>query len=100
MTYVQYPHATLISLGTNLTALSDRLNGDQRGAEDVDGLSDQQQRIQNAIGEFRGAWKTSLLELMTNIGKWGGLSTTIGQMVHDFDAQLATALRPGSSPQA
>jgi hypothetical protein len=37
---------------------------------------------------------------MTNIGKWGGLSKAIGQMVNDFDNQLATALRPGEGPPA
>ena len=94
MTYVQYPYATLVSLGQNLTNLSDKLQGDHRGAEDCDGLSDQQGDIQDAISDFRGEWKSSLLELMTNIGQWGGLSKAIGQLVSDFDNQTASALRP------
>ncbi|HEU0089675.1 MAG TPA: hypothetical protein VFQ77_18850 [Pseudonocardiaceae bacterium] len=101
MTYVQYPYATLISLGNNLTSVSDRLEGEHRGAQDVQGLDTAElARIQSAIEDFRGEWKTSLLELMTNIGKWGGLSKAIGQMVNDFDNQLATALRPGEGPPA
>ena len=101
MTYVQYPYATLISLGNNLTSVSDRLDGEHRGAQDAQGLDgDEQGRIQNAIEGFRDEWKTSLLELMTNIGKWGGLSKSIGQMVNDFDTQLAAALRPGEGPSA
>lgn len=101
MTYVQYPYATLISLGNNLTSVSDRLGGEHRGAQDVHGLDAAEQgRIQDAVEGFRDEWKTSLLELMSNIGQWGGLSKTIGQMVNDFDTQLATALRPGESPPA
>jgi hypothetical protein len=95
MSYVQYPYATLVSLGQNLTSLSERLQGDHRGAEDCNGLAGDHADIQDAISDFRGEWKTSLLELMTNIGKWGGLSKAIGEMVAQFDAQTAAALRPG-----
>jgi hypothetical protein len=94
LSYVQFPYETLVSLGQNMTLLSDKLQGDQRGAVNCDGLSDQQGDIQDAIEDFRGEWKTSLLELMTNIGKWGGLSEAIGKMVNDFDTQTADALRP------
>ncbi|WP_422769939.1 hypothetical protein ACN28C_24860 [Plantactinospora sp. WMMC1484] len=94
MTYVQYPYATLMSLGRNLTTLSEQLEADHRGVVDCDGLTDDHADIQNAISDFRDEWKTSLLELMNNIGSWGGLSTAIGQMVSDFDNQTAAALRP------
>ncbi len=96
MTYVQYPYTTLISLGNNLTALGERLNDAQRGAEDVDGLTDDQSHLQGAIDDFQSEWKSSLLDLQAHISKWAGLSTTIGQVVHDFDDHLATALRPGT----
>ncbi len=94
MSYAQFPYDTLISLGQNMQTLSDKLQGHQRGAEDCDGLSGDHAGIQDAISDFRGEWKTSLLDLMTNIDKWGGLSQAIGKMVADFDAQTATALRP------
>ncbi len=94
MTYVQYPYAALVSLGQNLVGISEKLQSDHRGAEDCAGLAEDQHDIQDTIGDFRGEWKTSLLELMTNIGKWGGLSEAIGKMVADFDAQTADALRP------
>lgn len=94
MTYTQFPYDTLISLGQNMKTLSEKLQGDHRGAEDCDGLSGDCADIQHAISDFRGEWKTSLLDLMTNIDKWGGLSEAIGKMVSDFDSQTATALRP------
>jgi hypothetical protein len=98
MTYVQYPYATLVSLGQNLTGLSEKLQSDHRGAEDCGGLSDDQADIQDEISDFRGEWKTSLLELMNNIGKWGGLSAAIGKLVSEFDTQTAAALRPTDAP--
>jgi hypothetical protein len=94
VTYAQFPYDTLVSLGHNMQTLSDRLQGHHHGAEDCAGLSDDHAHIQHAISDFRGEWKTSLLDLMTNIGKWGGLSGAIGKMVADFDAQTAAALRP------
>ncbi|MEU8088781.1 hypothetical protein AB0B57_34850 [Micromonospora sp. NPDC049101] len=97
MTYVQYPYATLVSLGGNLTTLADQLETDHRGVVDCDGLTDDHSDIQGAISDFRDEWKTSLLELMNNIGEWGGLSSAIGKMVSDFDTQTAAALRPTES---
>jgi hypothetical protein len=94
MTYVQFPYATLVSLGQNLTGISEKLEGDHRGAVDCNGLSDEHGDIQDAIEDFRGEWKTSLLELMTNIGKWGGLTAAIGNLVEEFDTQTAVALAP------
>ena len=94
MTYTQFPYDTLVSLGQNMKTLSERLQGHHRGAEDCDGLSGDHADIQHAISDFRGEWKTSLLDLMTNINSWGGLSEAIGKMVADFDAQTAAALRP------
>ncbi|MEU4474277.1 hypothetical protein [Micromonospora sp. NPDC023888] len=97
MTYVQYPYATLVSLGGNLTTLADQLETDHRGVVDCAGLTDDHSDIQGAISDFRDEWKTSLLELMNNIGEWGGLSSAIGKMVSDFDTQTAAALRPTES---
>ncbi|MFD7653966.1 hypothetical protein ACFV4N_08305 [Actinosynnema sp. NPDC059797] len=95
MTYVQYPYATLISLGNNLTTISDKLKEGDRGAQDCHGLDNADHgRIQSAIEDFRSEWKTSLKTLLEDIGTWGGLSKQIGQMVADFDGQLANALRP------
>ncbi|MBM7086468.1 hypothetical protein ACN267_04090 [Micromonospora sp. WMMD734] len=97
MTYVQYPYATLVSLGGNLTTLGDQLETDHRGVVDCAGLTGDHADIQSSISDFRDEWKTSLLELMNNIGEWGGLSSAIGKMVADFDNQVATALRPKES---
>jgi hypothetical protein len=94
MTYVQFPYEALVSLGQNLSTLSEKLQSDHRGAEDCNGLSPDQDEIQHAIEDFRKEWKTSLLELMNNVGKSGGLAEGIGKMVADFDAQTAAALRP------
>jgi hypothetical protein len=94
VTYVQFPYEDLVSLGQNLKTLSERLESGHRGADDCNGLSGDHHDIQEAISDFRGEWKSSLLELMTNIGKWGGLSEAIGKMVSDFDSQTAAALRP------
>lgn len=95
MTYVQFPYETLVALGQNLTSLSEQLQGEERGAYAIAGLSTETAAIEQAIEDFRGEWKTSLLELTTNIGSWGGLSAAIGKLVADFDAQVAAALRPG-----
>ncbi|MFI9644274.1 hypothetical protein ACIG87_30195 [Micromonospora sp. NPDC051925] len=67
---------------------------DHRGVVDCAGLTVDHSEIQDSISDFRDEWKTSLLELMNNIGEWGGLSSAIGKMVADFDNQVATALRP------
>ncbi len=95
MVFVQYPYETLISLGQNLTHLSESLAESHRGAEDCEGLGSDQSEIQSAIESFRDTWRTSLLELENNIGQWGGLSQAIGQMVSDWDTQTAAALDPG-----
>lgn len=97
MTYVQYPYATLVTLGRSLTTVSERLESDHRGAVDCAGLGDEHGDIDNAISDFRSEWKTSLLELMNNIGTWGEISAAIGKMVADFDSQTAAALRPKES---
>lgn len=99
MTYVQYPYATLVGLGNQLTLVSEKLQGDDRGAEDCNGLDgSDHDPIQSAIHDFRKVWKASVKQLTEDIGKWGGLSKAIGQMVEDFDTQLATALRPSGGP--
>lgn len=101
MTYVQYPYATLISLGNNLTTISDKLKEGGPGAQDCHGLDRADHgNIQSAIEGFRDEWKTSLTTLTENIGAWGGLSKQIGQMVADFDGQLANALRPQNGETA
>src|SRR2546422_11475784 len=95
MTYVQFPYDTLSQLGANLTDVSDRLGQGQHGASDCDGLSgDSQGKIQDAIEHFRKEWKTSFGKLNEDIGNWGGLSKAIGDMVSQFDAQVAEALGP------
>lgn len=95
MTYVQYPYETLSQLGTNLVHVSEQLGQKQHGAANCHGLSgDGQGKIQDAIEHFRHEWKTSFKKLNEDIGNWGGLSKAIGDMVAQFDTQLAEALNP------
>ncbi len=99
MTYVQYPYATLVSLGTELENISTKLADKQHGANDVGGLgSGPQQQIQSAVSSFRDEWKTSFGKLNEDIANWGGLSKAIGDMVAQFDAQAAVCLAPPDGP--
>jgi hypothetical protein len=101
MTYVQYPYAVLSQLGNNLDDLSGRLSRKNRGAAACVGLgSNGQVKIQHSIDGFRSTWKQSVRELVDGVGKWGGLSSAIGDMVAQFDEQTAAALRPGASAPA
>lgn len=95
MTYVQFPTEVLIALGTELSAVSAKVSDKKHGAESCGGLgSDGQDKIQDAIKHFGSTWKTSVEQLVSEVDNWGGLSTAIGDMVDQFDAQSATALSP------
>jgi hypothetical protein len=95
LTYVQFPYAVLVTLGTDLQNISAKLGEKQHGANDCAGLGgDPQQQIQDEIDNFRGEWKTSFGKLNEDIDNWGGLSKAIGDMVSQFDAQAAAALAP------
>lgn len=94
--YAKYPYATLLSVGRQLTSISDELNSHDKGASDVHGLSEDQQSISDGIGDFRDEWDASISKLKENIGNFGTLSTQIGTMVGDADAELAKAMRPGT----
>jgi hypothetical protein len=101
MTYVQFPYEVLSQLGADLDDLGSRLGEKEHGARHCDGLgSDGQDRIQDEIEHFRSEWKTSIDRLVEDIGKWGGLSKAIGDMVQQFDADAAKALAPpgGATP--
>lgn len=95
--YAKYPYATLLSIGGKLTGVKDSLDTGDRGAKDVDGLSDDQSDINGKIGDFRGEWEASVNKLKENIGGFGELSTGIGDMVSQFDAEIAKALKPSES---
>jgi hypothetical protein len=99
VTFVQYPYAVLVSLGTDLQNVSTKLGEKEHGAADVNGLgSDDQGRIQDAISSFRDEWKTSFRKLNEDIDNWGGLSKAIGDMVAQFDSQVGQALTPQGGP--
>lgn len=101
MTYAQFPYAVLTKLGSSLDSLKTDLSSKNRGADDCDGLgSEHQSRIQDAIGDFRGTWKTSVSDLIDEVGEWGTKSAGIGTMVQQFDDQSAAMLRPpgGAGP--
>ena len=98
MTYAQFPYEVLVRLGSNLQALESSLSEKNRGADDCNGLgSDHQSRIQDAIGDFRGTWKTSVNDLIDEVGEWAQKSTGIGTMVQQFDEQTAAMMRPSGS---
>jgi hypothetical protein len=97
MTYVQYPYAVLARLGTDLNSVSTRLTDKQRGAEQCPGLGEGEPEVGSAIDDFRSTWKASVGKLVDDVGKWGGLSKAIGDMVAEFDAQAAAAMNPSSS---
>jgi hypothetical protein len=99
VTYVQYPYAVLVQLGTDLQNVSTKLGEKEHGASDVGGLGgDGQSQIQDAVSGFRDEWKTSFRKLNEDIDNWGGLSKAIGDMVAQFDAQTGQALAPPSGP--
>jgi hypothetical protein len=100
MTYVQYPYAVLARLGNDLDSVSTRLIDKKRGAEDCPGLGDGQAKVGSAIDDFRSTWKTSVGDLLDDVGKWGGLSKAVGDMVAQFDAQTAAALNPSGRRSA
>jgi hypothetical protein len=92
--YAKYPYATLTSIGQKLTGVHENLSQGDKGAKDVNGLSDDQAEINSRIGDFRGEWDASVKKLQENIGHFGSLSTGIGQMVEQFDTDVAQALKP------
>jgi hypothetical protein len=95
MVYVQFPYDTLSQLGADLVKVSEQLGQNHHGAADCNGLSGEgQHKIQNAIEHFRDEWKTSFRKLNEDIENWGGLSKAIGDMVSQFDVQVAEALSP------
>lgn len=99
MTYAQFPYAVLTKLGTNLDDVKSKLSESNRGADNCDGLGgDHQSRIQDAINDFRGTWKTSVHDLVDEVGEWGKKSGGIGTMVRQFDDQTAAMLRPPGGP--
>jgi hypothetical protein len=99
VTFVQFPYAVLATLGTELQTVSSRLGEKEHGANDCAGLgSDDQQRLQSAISNFRDEWKTSFRKLNEDIDNWGGLSKAIGDMVQQFDTEAARALAPQGGP--
>jgi hypothetical protein len=93
--YAKYPYATLQSVGGKLTTISDSLSQSNKGASDVNGLSDDQHRIHDAINDYRDEWEQSVRKLGENIGNLGDLSTQVGQMVGQFDDAVAKAIKPG-----
>lgn len=93
MSYAQFPYAQLVQLGTDLDRLSQELEGDHHGAQDVHGLDEKDHaQIRAAVEGFQDEWKSSLLELIDNIGKTGKLSQAIGTLVQNFDAEMGKGL--------
>ena len=101
MTYAQFPYAVLIKLGTNLDDVKSTLTDSNRGADNCAGLgSDHQGRIQDAINDFRSTWKTSVHDLIDEVGEWSQKSGGIGTMVQQFDEQTAAMFWSGGSGPA
>lgn len=98
--YAQYPFEALQAVGSSLTTISEQISSQSKNAFEVLGFTPDQARIDEALGNFRSEWEASLTKLGENIGGFGDTSTQIGTMSGQFDAQLATSLRPGGSPSS
>lgn len=96
--FAQYPFEELQAVGRSLTAIAEQISGQSKLAFEVEGLTADQARIAEALGHFRSEWQASLNKLGENIGSFGDMSTQIGTMSGQFDAELATMLRPGGAP--
>ena len=94
--YAQYPYATLLSVGGTLGTIADQLAANDKGAIiyqlHVKSFFDAND---DGIGDFRDEWGESIRQLKENIGTFGELSTQIGTMVGNTDAELAKAMQPG-----
>ncbi|MTD15257.1 hypothetical protein GIS00_15045 [Nakamurella sp. YIM 132087] len=95
--YAKYPYATLQSLGSNLTGISETVSSSSKGSYDVSGLSGDQGDISNALGDFRDEWEASVDKLGESIGGYGELTTQIGDMSQGLDQALADAMNPGAT---
>ncbi|SDO77633.1 hypothetical protein SAMN04515671_1965 [Nakamurella panacisegetis] len=95
--HAQYPYAALQSVGANLRGISEQIGSKSKGAFDIAGLTQDQSRINDAIGHFRSEWEASVKKLGENIGGFGELSTQIGTIAAQTDEELAKAMRPGGS---
>ena len=95
--FAQYPYAALQTVGTNLGEISEQIGSKSKGAFEIIGLTEDQSRINDALGHFRSEWEASVKKLGENIGGFGDLSTQIGTIAAQTDEELAKAMRPGGS---
>ena len=93
--FAQYPYELLVGVGTNLQTISDQIGKDSKNAFEIIGFTPDQDRINHALGDYREEWEQSIKKLGDNIGGFGQLSTQIGTMTQQFDAELGKTLRPG-----
>ena len=95
--FAQYPYAALQAVGTNLGGISEQIGSKSKGAFEILGFTEDQSRINDALGHFRSEWEASVKKLGENIGGFGDLSTQIGIIAAQTDEELARAMRPGGS---
>lgn len=95
--YAQYPYEALQAVGSSLTTISEQISTKSKNAFEVLGFTPDQSRINEALGHFRSEWEASLTKLGENIGGFGDTSTQIGTMSGEFDATLASSMKPGGS---
>jgi hypothetical protein len=95
--FAQYPYEALEAVGSNLSAISEKLGDNTRSAFEIIGLSADQDRIYSALGNFQREWEASVTKLGENIGSFGDTSTQIGVMAGQFDAEVARSMSPGGS---
>jgi hypothetical protein len=98
--YAQYPYEALQAVGTNLADIADRIGSSSKDAFEIAGFTTDQDRINQALADFRDEWKESVQKLGENIGGFGDISRQIGTMTAEFDAELARSMRPaaGAAP--
>jgi len=95
--YAQYPYEALQAVDGNLAGISEQLGSKSKGAFEIIGFTQDQDRINSALGDFRSEWEQSVKKLGENIGGLGDISTQIGTMVAQFDAELAKSMNPGGA---
>jgi len=93
--FAQYPYQALQAVGSNLTGISDQLGSKAKDAFQIAGFTQDQDRINQALGDFQSEWEQSVNKLGENIGGFGDISNRIGTMAAQFDAELAKSMNPG-----
>jgi hypothetical protein len=91
--YAQFPYAQLQQIAGDLDHLSHELHGEHQGAQDVAGLDERDHAaVIRAVGGLQDEWRSSLLDLIDNVGKTSKISGAIGALIEAADGEMAKNL--------